>query len=79
MKTLKEIKNKVIKSINHNIEKTNNFTTLAQLKQCKIDLKNANSNKTLYIIGYLKAQTEVFDGYLDNIDFSNYNYWLFQK
>jgi len=77
--TLKEIKIKLIKSIDHNIEKTNNFTTLAQLKQCKRDLKNSNKNKTLYIIGYLKANTNVFNSYLDSIDYSNFNCYLFQS
>ena len=79
METLQQIKKRVIKSIDFNIDKTNNFTELAKLKQCKKDLKNANSNKTLYILGYLKAQTDVFDGYMDNIDYRNFNYWLFQK
>lgn len=76
--SLKEIKKKVFKSIDHNIEKTKNFTTLAQLKKAKQDLKKANSNKTLYIIGYLKANTDCFESYLDNIDYRNFNYYLFK-
>jgi len=79
MESLKEIKKMVIKTIDYNIEKTKNFNTLARLKQAKKDLKYANANKTLYIIGYLKAQTKCFDGYLENINYNNYNFFLFQR
>ena len=76
METIPQIKKRLINSIDKLINETTNFITLSFLKRAKKDIKYANRQELFYIVCALNSETDIFNGYMDSINFSNYKYWL---